>query len=165
MRMQRQKGLTRQSLIAASTAAYAGSWVLFAINLVWRIHTGADARICPLGSQDFSDWCTIGETLAAFLLVFLWALYALPFALAVTIVPALALARLSPRLERRNNDPKLGLAQYALAATVGVFVMLLLSVATGEDSVVISATVGFVGALAGVWAFRRTRYPKQKSSN
>lgn len=156
--MNRQAGLTKQSLIAACAAAYAGSWFLFAVNLLWRIQTGADARICPAGSQDFTDWCTMAEVSGAFLLVFLWALLALPIALALTVIPALALGRLTPFIERRTNGHKLGLAQYALAAAVGVFVMLLLAIATANRLDTTSATAGFVGAVVGVWAFRRARY-------
>jgi hypothetical protein len=97
--MEHRGGLTKQSLIAAATAAYGGSWFLFAENLLWRMQTGADARLCPVGSQHFTDWCTLAEGLSAFVFVFLWALYALPFALALTVIPALALGQLAPILD------------------------------------------------------------------
>ena len=160
--MNRQTGLTKQSLIAACAAAYAGSWLLLAVNLFWRIQTGADDRICPVGSQDFTDWCTIAEVSGAFLLVFLWALYALPIALALTVIPALALGRLAPILELRTNDHKVCLAQYVLAAASGVFLMLSLAIATANRIETTSATAGFVGAVVGTWAFRRARYRPQK---
>lgn len=160
--MNNQASLTKQSMIAACAAAYSGAWFGFAVELLWRFQTGTDARICPVGSQAFTDWCTMAEVSGAFLLVFLWALYALPIALALTVIPALALGRMAPALERKTNGHALGLTQYALAAGVGVFVMVLLAIATGIRADATSATAGFVGAIAGVWAFRRARYAQQE---
>src|SRR4051794_10280305 len=99
--MNRRTELTKQSLMAAVVAAYVGALVSFLIFQVWRFQTGADARICPVGARELSDWCTIGELSLAFLFDFLWAVYALPFALILTIPCAIVLGRLAPHLEER----------------------------------------------------------------
>jgi hypothetical protein len=156
--MEHQNGLTKQSLIAAATAAYVGPWLIFAIDLGWRIQAGADVRICPIGSQDLTDLCTIAEFLGAYLFVFLWALYGFPFALALTIIPALMLGRLARPLERKIGGMNLGLAQFALGTTAGAGVMLSLALVTDERSPATPAIVGMLAAAMGVWAFRRARY-------
>jgi hypothetical protein len=156
--MEQTKALTKPSLIGAATAAYVGAWLLFAIDLFWRIRTGADARICPPGSQDPTDLCTIAEVAGAFLFVFLWALYGLPFALVLTVVPALVLGRFAPTLESKFEAPTLNVAQYALGAAIGALVMLLFAIATSDDSVAVLTLAGFIAGVSGVWAFRRSRY-------
>ena len=141
-------------------AAYVGAWLIFAIDLWVRIQTGADARICPVGSQDLTDWCTMAENTGAFLFVFLWALYGLPFAFVLTLLPAIALGRLAPALEHNLDGQKLHRIQLALAAAVGSVVMLGFAYATGENSVSTLAIVGLLAGVAGALAFQRVRYKR-----
>lgn len=125
-----------------------GALASFLLFQIWRFQTGADARICPVGSRDLSDWCTIGELSLAFLFDFLWALYGLPFALVLTVPCALGLGRLAPHLEQRLTGRLLALAEYGLAAVLGVAVGAVLGTVVG----------GLAGACTGVWIFRRLRY-------
>jgi hypothetical protein len=146
--MKREAGLTKQSLVAAVGAAYVGALVFFVLDLVWRFQTGADARICPVGSRDLLDWCTIGELSLAFLFDFLWALYGLPFALVLTAPCALGLGRLAPYLEERISGGSLASAEYGLGASLGAAAGALLG----------ALLAGLAAACAGVWIFRRLRY-------
>lgn len=141
-------GLIKQSLKAAVVAAYVGALISFWISLVWRLQTGADARMCPVGSQDLTDWCTLGEMSLAFSLTFLWALFATPVALVITLPCAIALGLLAPRIESRLRASALSFVQYGLAAGLGLAVGLVLQVVAG----------GVIAALAGAWTFRRARY-------
>lgn len=151
--MKGRTGLTKQSLMAALVAAYVGALVSFLIFQVWRFQTGADARICPVGARELSDWCTIGELSLAFLFDFLWALYGLPFALILTVPCAIVLGRLAPHLEKRLAGAPLALAQYGLGASLGVAAGVLLG----------AVAAGLVGACAGVWIFRRLRYREARA--
>lgn len=146
--MQGNTGLAGQSLKAAAVAAYVGSLVIVLTFQFWRYQTGADARMCPIGSRDLTDWCTIGELSLALLFDFLWALYGTPFALVITIPCAIALGSLAPPLERRADGFLVALVQYGLGITFGVAVGLLLQ----------AVTAGLIAACAGVWTFRRARY-------
>ncbi len=148
MTVQTETGLIKQSLEAAFVAAYVGVLISFWISLVWRFQTGADASMCPVGSQDLTDWCTLGEMLVAFSLTFLWALFGTPIALVITVPCAIALGLLAPRIESRLRPSALSFAQYGLAAGLGLAVGLVLHVVAG----------GVIAALAGAWTFRRARY-------
>lgn len=155
-------GLTKQSLFAAVTAAYVGAWLIFAVDLWLRIRTGADARMCPVGSQGPSDLCTIAEVTGAYLFVFLWALYGLPIGLVLTLVPALVLGRLAPRFESQRDPRRLATAQFGLAAAVGACAMLIWGIAWKEQSPAALAVIGGLAGVAGAWAFRRARYVRPK---
>ena len=148
MDVQIDAGLIKQTLKAAFVAAYVGALISFWFSLVWRIQTGADARMCPVGSQDLTDWCTVGELLLAFLLAFLWALYGTPFALVITLPCAIALGLLASPIESRLRASALSFVQYGLAAGLGLAVGLVLHVVAG----------GVIAAFAGAWTFRRARY-------
>lgn len=148
MTVQIDTGLIKQSVIAAFVAAYVGALISFWISLVWRFQTGADASMCPVGLQDLTDWCTLGEMLLAFSLTFLWALFGTPFALVITLPCAIALGLLAPRIECRLRASALSFVQYGLAAGLGLAVGLILHVVAG----------GVIAALAGAWTFRRARY-------
>lgn len=141
-------------------AAYVGAWLIFAIDLWVRIQTGADARICPVGSQDLTDWCTMAEVAGSYLFVFLWALYGLPLAFVFALLPAVALGRLAPTLERNLDGQKLNRIQLALAAAVGAIVMLGFAYTTGEKSVSTLTIVGLLAGVAGALAFQRARYTR-----
>lgn len=159
--MERRAGLTKQSLIAALIAAYVAPLVLFVLSFVQRIQTGGDARMCPVGSRDIHDWCTIAEHAGAFLFNFLWALYGLPFALVLTVPFALALGRLAPSLERSLDERALAQAQYGLGAAAGLLAAILLDLTFGSVPTLITALAGLSAGPAGVWAFRRARYRSQ----
>jgi hypothetical protein len=152
-RVQGNKSLAKQCLIAAIVAAYVGALVSFMLFQIWRYRTGADATMCPVGSNDLAHWCGIGELSLALLFDFLWALYGLPFALVLTIPCAFALGFLAPRFERSLAGRSLSLVQYGLAAGLGVVAGLALE----------AIVAGFVGGCAGGWAFRRARYSRTPS--
>ena len=118
--MQRKAGLTAQSLIAALGAAYVGAFLSFLLLQLWQFQMAPDARICPVGTRGFSDWCTLGELSLALFFDFIWALYGLPFAVVLTIPCAVGLGRLAPVLERRFKGRSLALAQYGLGASLGI---------------------------------------------
>ncbi len=143
--------LTNQTISAACVAGYIGAFAGLGMNLIWRIQTGADARICPVGSQDWNDLCTLAEISGAFLLNFIWALFALPFALIVTVPCAMLLGLVAPQLERRLDTLPLAIAQYPLGAFTGLIAGYLLGV----------SFPGLIGALAGVWVFRLQRYQSE----
>ena len=146
--MQRNAGLTTQSLTAALGAAYVGVLVSYMVFQVRGIQTNVDAFICPFGPREMWDGCTIGELSLAFLFDFLWALYGLPFAFVLTAPCAVGLGRLSPRLEQRLAGRSLALAQYGLGASLGLVAGALI----GE------ALAGLAAACAAVWIFRWIRY-------
>jgi hypothetical protein len=146
--------LTRQSVLGALAAAYVSPLVLFWFDLVWRVHTGADESMCGI---DASAFCTIAETFGAFLFTFLWALYALPFALLITLPSAFILGRMAPAFERKFEQPKLASIQYGLAASVGVIAAFILDVAT-SGTTSFTWVAGLIGGLCGAWVFRRKRY-------
>jgi hypothetical protein len=157
--MARLADLTGQSLVAALIAAYVAPLILFAFDLVWRIQTGADARICPAGSRELSDWCTMAEMAVAFLFVFLWAIYGLPFAAVITVPIALGLGRLAPRLERKFDARMLAVAQFGLGAASGLIAACLLDVSLGDGAPSFATAVaGLLAALMGVCGFRFARY-------
>jgi hypothetical protein len=147
--MQRKAGLTAQSLIAALGAAYVGAFLSFLLLQLWQFQMAPDARICPVGARGFSDWCTLGELSLALFFDFIWALYGLPFAVVLTIPCAVGLGRLAPVLERRFKGRSLALAQYGLGASLGIAAGALLG----------PAVAGLAAGCAGVWIFRRLRYP------
>lgn len=146
--MSGNKGLAKQCLTAAVAAAYVGALGGFFISSVWRYQTGADASMCPVGSGNLQHLCGIGELSLAFLFDFLWALYGLPFALVLTAPCALALGALAAPLEARLNGRALMIAQYGLAAVLGLVAGLALGV----------VIAGIFAACTGVWTFRRARY-------
>jgi len=121
------------------------------------MQTGVDARLC---SVDAGQWCTIAEGTAAFLFAFLWALYGLPFALVLTIPCAVLVSRLAPTLERELDRSRLRLAQYFLGSGIGIVVAMLFDLVTGGEVSLLMAIAGLSAGFAGVWAFRRQRYPR-----
>jgi hypothetical protein len=155
-------GLIRQSGVAAIVAAYTGCLLFFAFDMIWRIQSGADARMCPPGSDSPSDWCTIAEFSLAFLLVPVWALYGLPFALVLTLPTALVLARFAPALETRLYPRELALTQYALGSFAGSAILALLAAWAGErpSGILLEITCGIVAGIIGVFTFRRRRYQR-----
>ena len=148
MDVQTNAGLFKQSLKAAVVAAYVGALISFLIFQVWRYQTGADASICPVGPQDLTDWCTVGELSLAFLFDFLWALYGTPLALVITLPCAVALGSLAPQFESRLRGRALSFVQYGLAAGLGLAVGLIFQ----------AVAEGVIAAFAGAWTFRRARY-------
>jgi hypothetical protein len=120
----------------------------FLLFTVWRIQTGADARICPVGSQSLSDWCTIGEISIAFVFDLLWALYGLPFALVLTAPCAIGLGRLAPLLEQHLEGRALALVQFGLGLALGLVAGIFLE----------AVVAGLVASGVGVWVFRHQRY-------
>jgi hypothetical protein len=103
--------------------------------------------------QDPTSLCTLAEVTLAYLYVFVFAAMGLPVALAVTVLPSLALGRLAPPLERKMGGRSLTVVQYVLGASVGA-----ICAAALTD---LSALFAFAGAAAGsggAWAFRRARY-------
>jgi len=120
------------------------------------MQTGSDARLC---SVDAGQWCTIAEGAAAFLLTFLWALYGFPFALVLTLPGALLVGRLAPMLEREFDVSRIRLVQYSLGTGIGVAVAMLLELATDGKVSLRVVVAGLLAGAAGVFAFRRARYP------
>ena len=141
--------------MAAIVAAYIGALVSFLVFQIWRYQTGADASMCPVGSDDLDHWCGVGELLLAFAADFLWALYGLPVALVLTAPCAFALGFLAPRLESRFAERPLALVQYGLGAVTGLTAGLALG---GFEAI----AAGFFAGCAGVWAFRRARYSRTR---
>ena len=148
--VQTNSGLTKQSLKAAALAAYVGALATLLFYTIWRIQNGADARMCPIGSRDLTDLCTIGELSLAFLFDAYWAIFALPFALVLTTPCAIVLGRLAPRLENRFEGSSLALMQYGLGMAAGF----------GVGYLIQAVAAGAIAACAGVWMFRRARYVK-----
>lgn len=146
--MRTPRSLTGQSLLASVIAAYVGVLASLVVSLIWRVQTGADARICPPESQSLRDWCSIGELSLALFLNLFWALFGVPFALVLTAPCAWGLGRFAPRLERQFESRELAAIQYGLAAIIGMIAGLLLQV----------VVAGLLSALSGVWIFRRVRY-------
>lgn len=149
-----KKSLAEQCLLAALAAAYVGALASFMLFQIWRYRTGADATFCPIGSNDLSHWCGIGELSFALLFDFLWALYGLPFALVLTIPSAFGLGFFAPWLEGKLSSRSQLYAQYGLATALGLLIGSLL----GEP------LSGLAGALAGAWTFRHARYSNAKES-
>lgn len=152
--MKANLGLTKQSLFGAALAAYAGALVALLSSTLWRVQMGSDARMCPEGSRELTDLCTMGELGLAVFFDFLWATIGSLFALVLTVPCALVLGRLSPALERRFEGNMLAIVQYGLASTVGIGVgyftqMLVPSIAA---------------ACSGVWMFRKVRYANASSA-
>lgn len=153
-----RQGLTKQSLSAAAIAAYAGSVLMFAIDLTRRIYIGSDADMCSARDGGLSLLCHTAEGALAYLATLYWAVFAFPVALLLCFPVAWALSRFAPALERSCSKNAVRQLQYALAAVSGAAVMLILDVVSGDQIDLVSAITGAITGAIAVFVFRRLRY-------
>ena len=153
-----RQGLTKQSLSAAAIAAYAGSVLMFAMDLTRRIFIGSDADMCSAGHGGLTLLCHTAEGALAYLATLYLAVFAFPVALVLCLPVAWELSRFAPVLERTCSKNAVRQLQYALATVSGAAVMIVDDMVSGVQVDLLSPMIGAITGAIAVLVFRRSRY-------